>query len=341
MAVQVQNIPSGLKSIFVPLSVTDQALELYSARSEDIFFNNYLPKIEKDKGGNLAGLSLISKDGSPLPAELNVKVKVRLNATASSTDKVKTTTNTLQPEEQTVLSYPNSTLYQQAVTAEPSANAKNTPSYSVNWPEPLVYDKFTEKLNDSTAGFSSLSLTDASSLDQTKKYASQIAKPGGFYIKSLGKTVLEGERRNRRRQTPTENFQDLAKIEEATIFLKLPPKGDFRQLFVPVSVQNPNSVVLVLLEERIPAGYVLRLLDDDLFEFSASAPNVFLPNDKTISARVLLLKNPAIRGGGRLVLGPVLSEAANAIAGVQVTLTPYSFFEAKPVPIDPRNLFKL
>jgi hypothetical protein len=305
--ISVSNVPVNTPSLFIPLTLSSNDLDLYQIVLKDIFVRGYVASIERDEDKEIVGVSFASLRANTLPEKLEALIKVR----------------PVKPIEK--------------------INGKAYPkSVQILWNQPWAYTATTKKLQDSYAGFNSLNL--ASNADEAttkqdlkRKKRQKEDRDQDFYIKSFGQPLVRSQRNNRESKA-LENYSEFPLIKEVEFFAITPSTGNFDKLYIPFLVEEPKLLQIQAQDPTWSQGVTVRVLENNLLEF-VSLQNTNLPNKALISGK-LVIKQSEKTLLNNIKVGPVLSEPSRPVAGVLVKITPGKVVIENDS-LNPARLFKL
>lgn len=305
--IKVSNVPINEPSIFIPLSISSEELDLDQIKLKDIFIKGYLANIERDENKKVIGISFAALRSKNLPETLEAIIKLKH----------------IRPAEAIPKDYPK--------------------TVAINWQSPWVFTKVTKKIPKSYAGFDGFSLAvnqdkDLITKQELKqKRKEQENKASDFYVKSFGQPLFRGQRRNKKDLVEQE-FIELPILKELEFFALTPPEGSYEKLYIPITVNKPELLKIEITESGLAQGTVLRMLNNNLLEL-VGLNNSFLPNNAFLRGKLRFLENEEEKSLLNSVkLGPILAEPSRPLAEIQVFITP-NIITIKYTNFNPLNLF--
>ena len=301
ITVSVSNIPVNTPNIFVPINVSSKNLEIQKVELKEVFVKGYVASIEKDERGDFFGISFTSLKGKSLPEQVDILVKVRPVKEA----------NLIRP----------------GFENKKQASKGFYEQVTINWVAPWVFTKVAKQIPFSNAGFDSISLATAIDDDLTKKdlkkrKKEQENKDGTFHIKSFGQTLVR-EERGKGIKVSDEDKTKTPYLREMSFFAFLPITETLQKIYIPVLIKDPESVKISVLDPEFQRGALLRLLDNDLLEFSPIAVNQDLPQGVKLMGKMQVRQNDQSLVND-IAIGPVLSEPSRPVSKVSVSILPSS-----------------
>ncbi len=313
--VRVTSVPVGVKSLFIPMTVSSNDLDFYQIQLKDIFVKGYLASLEKDENKKLIGISFAALQSKSLPEQLEAIIKVR---PASLKD--------LTAEGKEQAEKPKRNQYPKVV--------------SFGWNYPWAYTKPTKRFEKALVGFNVIDLASNDSNDvdkkELKRKRNQLeSRQKDFYVKSFGQPIVRSQI-NSKSKGPTDEFTFLSFLRQASIFISLPDSANVEKVYVPLMVDEPDLLKIEVANTNLAQGAVIRVLNNSLLEISSVnnlnlAPGQFITGDLTFKANSKAILN-------KVKVGPVLTEPSEPVSGIGVSFLPNSIvIRNDSFPI---NLFK-
>lgn len=335
LMITVSNVPVNQPSIFIPLALSSDDIELYRAELKDIFVKGYIVSIEKDSEGKLLGISFADLRSKTLPESLVAVVKVRPKILKEDKQKKlaakdeKADSDKDKEEDKTVSS------------EKPAKTKSRYPrNVIVSWEAPWAYTKPTKKLAASFAGFNMIEtgILDSNDLEEKhlkKKIEKEKSKNRDFYIKSLGQTLVRSKRGAQKNINDVEYTKPF--LRELRFFTFIPEEVDSEKLYVPLLGDEANSIKIFSGDKGIVGNVLFRALSNNLIEISAIDPETKLPSNSLVSGLFVLEQNPSILIN-KVLVGPVLTEPSETISGVSVVISPGTIYVGNPS-LNPAKIF--
>ncbi|MDX1921334.1 MAG: hypothetical protein SFU25_11455 [Candidatus Caenarcaniphilales bacterium] len=322
----VTNVPVNQPSVFIPLRLSSDEIELYRAELKDIFVKGYIVSIEKDQDGRLLGVSFADLRSKTLPESLVTVIKVRQKPKSSSKAKKEINEEIQENAEEPEKAKPAKSPYPKNIT--------------LTWEAPWAYTKPTKKLSNSFAGFNMLEtgIMDSADLEAKnikKKAEKEKSKNRDFYIKSLGQTLVRNKRGGEQNSKDIEFAQPL--LREIGFFTFIPEDVSSNKLYIPLLTDEVNSIKLASSDKGLNGNILFRVVSNNLLEVSTVNPESKLPSGSLVSGILTLEQNPNVLIN-KISVGSVLTEPSETIPGIQVQIVPGSIFLGKPSS-NPSNAF--
>lgn len=333
VSVTVSNVPTNVPSIFIPLNVSSQAVDLYKVELNEIFIRNYVASIEKDEKKKVVGISFASLHSKSLPETLQVNIKVKFDREALKTEN----------EEKEKLQNLETSLSQNKEEAPKTTTVKKKKTeYPINatimWQQPWAYTRPTKHLKDSFVGFDEMTLSSEDKdntlrEDKKRKRREQEDKDKDFYVKSLGQTIARGQRADRKEKLKDFN---LAYLQELNVTVVTPPKEAVDKLYIPILVEEPQSIMIESKDSNWANNAIFRILNNNVLEVSSMSTEAKLPTGTALKG-TLVIKQSSKKLTNKITLGSALSEPSESIAGIKVSITPSLIVIDNDSPL---NIFK-
>ncbi|MDX1917776.1 MAG: hypothetical protein SFT81_01350 [Candidatus Caenarcaniphilales bacterium] len=327
ISVTISNIPQGTKSLFIPLSRSTKLLDLYSADIKDSFFHGYLTRVEFDDDDNLLGLSIISLNKGDLPYSVEAVLKYGKGRLADPEAEKEAEKEEEQPRE---ISLSESTNLEDLANVSsddlrPLINNSPVPVKRAGlarlvWDSPWAYSQVTHKIEGGAAGFLELKIDSSEKAKKVKPKLPSNSQKDKFYISTFGQTITQSKTTE-----ATEDYQapfqlDRPALKSMRFFVFSPTGKDYQTLYIPLRLDNPEALCLKTGDQIFNPGYTMRLTAENIVEFRGIEQKA-LPAGQVLSADLTLSQNHLIPENGILV-GPVLSEPAKVISGINVSISP-------------------
>lgn len=310
VAVTVKNIPANVSSLFIPLKVSSDELDLYQIQLKDIFIRGYVASVERDQAQKVLGVSFASLRSGVLPEKVEAIIKVRPSRSQKKTE------------------------------------SKNTRKYpqevSIAWDAPWAYTATTKKLDGSYAGFNSLNIASrgdeaTSKQDLKRKRKQKEDRDQDFYIKSFGQPIVRSQR-NTRESKASEEYSEFPLLKELNFFVITPTEGEYEKLYIPLLIEEPKLIQIISPNPNWEQGATVRVLENNLLEVVSLKNSAFPSNTLITGALVVQQSEKTLLNN--LKVGPVLSEPSRPVPGVIVEIAPSSV-KIDNNNLNPANIFKL
>ena len=284
----VNNVPPNAKSLFIPLKISEsERVDLYKVELKDIISSPYTGLIQRDENQKVLGISFASLRARSLPEKFEAIVYIR---------------PLIKKDEK---------FTKTAIT--------------IDWDYPWVFSKPTRIIEKAFIGFNSLSLYseklengNTDNEDRKRKKQRKDNESKDFYIKSLGQTLMRSERNANKSQEKTFNFPEL---RELGIFAYLPEGSSYERIYIPLALEEAQD--LKIESSDFTNGFVWRVINQNVLELSSLSPSAKLPALVPITGKLIIKQSTEILEN-RVSTGLVLSEPAEIIQGVSVSITPRS-----------------
>lgn len=338
ITITVSNVPVNQPSIFIPLSLSSDDLELYRAELKDIFVRGYIVSIEKNSDGKLLGISFADLRSKTLPESLVAVVKVRPKIVKEDKQKKlaakETKVDSEEQEPQREQEKDSEAQEEKASSPQKPIKAKSRypKNVVVSWDSPWAYTKPTKKLKSAFAGFNMIEtgILDSNDLEQKnlkKKIEKEKSKNRDFYIKSLGQTLVRSKRGVQKNINDVEYTKPF--LRELRFFTFIPEEVDSEKLYIPLLGDEANSIKIFSGDKGIVGNVLFRALSNNLIEISTIDPETKLPSNSLVSGLFVLEQNPNVLIN-KVLVGPVLTEPSETISGVSVVISPATVYVGNP-----------
>ncbi|MDJ0625050.1 MAG: hypothetical protein QNJ31_01630 [Candidatus Caenarcaniphilales bacterium] len=334
--ITVSNVPVGKPSLFIPIALSSDKLDLYRIVLKDVIFKGYIASIEKDDQDKVIGISFADFNSKSLPETLTAIIKLRLKKNSSN---LSNKNKELEPKKaaEEIHSTDKSILVKKN-------NATRLPkTISIAWESPWAFTKPTKRIPEAYAGFNSLTLAsqdidDIEALNKEKLLRKKETKSRDFYVKSFGQTLARSKRSSSNEGNSNSYRQPI--VKEVSLFALTPKSTPVEKLYVPLMLENnEDSIKISNIGQNWKKEIITRVLPNNILEISTSDPSSSLPAGSIIQGSVKI-EQELDSLVENIKIGPVLSEPSESISGISVNIEPSSISVGSN-PLNPLDLFKI